>query len=75
MRVVVAFLILLIVVAGLYYLAGTDRAVTACSADPPGLPVAAQRAVAWSFTPPGFVCSLADENGEILSRLHLGLWP
>lgn len=78
MRTVLAVVLSLLVVAVLYDLVGTDRAVTACSADPPGRATsltAASREVGWSFSPPGFVCEYTDANGKILNLTHLGLWP
>lgn len=74
---VVAVILALVVGAGLYNLVGTDRAVTACSADPPGRPasLAPAKKVGWSFIPPGFVCISLDESDEALGSTHLGLWP
>lgn len=75
---VVVTVISLIVLAGIFDLVGTDRAVTACSADPPDRTTSlatATRELAWSFSPPGFECRFVDKSGEVLGRTHLGLWP
>jgi len=79
--VVIAVLLVLaglVVGVGVYKVAGTDRALTVCGADPPDRPpalIAAGRTVTWSFDPPGFVCVFTDRSGTVVGRLHLGLWP
>lgn len=82
MRLVIAVVLVvagIVAGAGAYKVAGTERALAVCGADPPDRPpaliAASGRTVTWSFDPPGFVCVFTDRSGTVIGRLHLGLWP
>ncbi len=62
----------------LYWNIGIEAALTECSADDPGAPVASTPGVSveadWSLQD-GFTCSYFDTSGTLVSETKLGVWP